>query len=114
MVIIGRLFSACKLQVENATNTISIITDNVNIFFIQLSGCKKRRKGKQKKRDVQSRPLFLLPNLQVDLQIIQVVIFLYKQGLKTGLSEAENGAEMKKGRLAGKNAKMRGVRYIAD
>ena len=34
--------------------------------------------------------------------------------MKTGLNEAENGSEFTTGQFAEKNAKMRGVGYLAD
>ncbi len=34
--------------------------------------------------------------------------------MKTGLNESENGSEFKTGQFAEKNAKMRGVGYLAD
>jgi len=42
------------------------------------------------------------------------VIFLYKIVKKTGFNVAENGAKFTKGCFAEKNAKMRGVGYLAD
>ena len=38
----------------------------------------------------------------------------YKSDEKTGLNDAENGSEFTTGQFAEKNAKMRGVDYLAD
>jgi len=43
-----------------------------------------------------------------------MVKYFYKTYEKTGFNEAENGSEFTTGRFAEKNAKMRGVGYLAD
>ena len=45
---------------------------------------------------------------------LRLVKNIYKSGKKTGLNDAEIGSEFTTGQFAEKNAKMRGVGYLAD